>query len=77
MGTKKKDFKVGDIVIRISDTYAGMRVGDIDEVRELDDNGVKLKKYRTDSQDVHSYSSLELCNQLPFILKQIKKEIYG
>jgi len=53
-------FEVGDKVRRIAGTWASMNIGDVDEVIKVSEDSVRLKRYRTSTETVHSTNNLEL-----------------
>ncbi len=58
-------FEVGDKVRRIDCTWAGMNIGDVDEVIKIENNGtsVQLKKYYLNTETMHAAHNLELLNK--------------
>lgn len=46
---EKREFKVGDWVIRIQDTHLDMRIGDIDQITELFGLEIKLSRFKSEN----------------------------
>lgn len=67
--------KVGDWVKRVKDEHLGMKVGDVDQITEIENSGIKLAKFKNSNNNGnHSLSNLvkALPHEIP--TEQLSKE---
>lgn len=62
---KKETFKVGEWVVREESTYNGMKIGDVDKIIDIKDNGKTLDLMKYSQGHSHVYFRKALSHEIP------------